>query len=1304
MISFGQSIFHRFTQNLCNQYLRLRKFYFIIGFLLVWSPSFSVDVYSVNVVGFTTSSSNLPEQYSGNFSLGLPPFLGHNIGPTQLLELTDGLIGVLEEPTDPEIINASLFYQVYPVGGIPGLYLELPLPENIDFIPTPDVTSEFFVSGLNIDLLIGLTPGLYNFAVYWSVTDALGNTTLDGSPGNPLIATFEFCIDADEDGYCIPEDCNDNDPSIYPGKTELCNGVDDNCNGDVDEDVISPYVICSEDIEIDCSALLDPLPINACISQDNGFGTVDFPDPLCGFVSDMRILVEDIFTSIHIDEMSLQNISNIVTVPGGSLGGDLITFDADVVLPMEGVGPLAGFSRFPTVFTPDIQIETAPTIPGEPIQIFDANLVKLETIMIADPDFNSFELRMGSTFGLPCPGEIKLHRLGAPGSNFNVDSFFDISYQIEWQGEPGSLLEGLGGSIPAPVQESELRLGLPFQPFAGISTALDNGTGTTDFGDAYAFRAMLIVSDGLPQQSNADPPSYYKYELKNVQVTSLSVASSSTFPGGTDVTFDGTVDLALEGFGILTGFNRTFAAVPFTNALIAEGPRTPGDPIQSFPTELIQLEIELPPGDPDFDLLRLRIGSSFGLPPSPGFTTLTDLGDGSFNVDSFFDVHYEIDFQGASGGALDGMGGITEAGAGMIQGVSVPMHKIPVDQGAATGFDQCDPDPLCFFADSPLAPDPPYVSSILRTYTCTDAAGNSSNCSYVINLLPELDTDADGTCDALDGCPLDADKTEPGTCGCGVADADDDFDGIPDCVDTCPDIYDPLQVDGDDDGWGPECDCNDNDPNINPGIPNTLCSGTDCNANGMDDTIDLSVNSGGTDYISLGGDLFMMDVVFEPCPGVIIETSNPIGSTADDQLYQTARIGTFSYPFPMLPNFYQVNLHFAEIDPTVQNIGDRVFNISIEGNPVETGFDLFLLVELEEAIVTSYIIGTNDGTLNIDFSGVSSKGALISGIDIFVVDPLDFTWYEDIDGDGFGNPASSIISFDQPPGFVADNSDCNDNDSDIYPGAPEFCDSEDNDCDGLVDENCDQCVEENFQHNPTGLFSVQTATTTQLFWKHYSDATSGCLISSQRININGNNIGGPINFAITGPAKLMPDANGNNKSAPYVADYEHTRFNSNTFPAGNTASWIPGEEYKWRVRCACIIDENLPFPDRVKNFNLHLGPWSDWDFFTNLSLPPGVESIGQESEPDKDVLTIDEVKIMPNPTEGITTVEIFSESDQIIRYNVHDLFGRKIKEEIMILANGLNYFELDISDQASGIYLLELLDEQSLITKQIVKY
>jgi hypothetical protein len=43
-------------------------------------------------------------------------------------------------------------------------------------------------------------------------------------------------IDHDGDGYAGAEDCEEGDSSIGPGSEELCNGLDDDCDGSVDED------------------------------------------------------------------------------------------------------------------------------------------------------------------------------------------------------------------------------------------------------------------------------------------------------------------------------------------------------------------------------------------------------------------------------------------------------------------------------------------------------------------------------------------------------------------------------------------------------------------------------------------------------------------------------------------------------------------------------------------------------------------------------------------------------------------------------------------------------------------------------------------------------------------------------------------------------------------------------------------------------------------------------------------------------------------------------------------------------------
>jgi hypothetical protein len=75
------------------------------------------------------------------------------------------------------------------------------------------------------------------------------------------------CIDQDTDTYDIcspgspgddgkPIDCNDNNPNINPGKSEVCNLMDDNCNGQTDEGGVC---VCSKDSDCGTNGFLNQL-------------------------------------------------------------------------------------------------------------------------------------------------------------------------------------------------------------------------------------------------------------------------------------------------------------------------------------------------------------------------------------------------------------------------------------------------------------------------------------------------------------------------------------------------------------------------------------------------------------------------------------------------------------------------------------------------------------------------------------------------------------------------------------------------------------------------------------------------------------------------------------------------------------------------------------------------------------------------------------------------------------------------------------------------------------------------------------
>lgn len=68
-------------------------------------------------------------------------------------------------------------------------------------------------------------------------------------------------------------------------------------------------------------------------------------------------------------------------------------------------------------------------------------------------------------------------------------------------------------------------------------------------------------------------------------------------------------------------------------------------------------------------------------------------------------------------------------------------------------------------------------------------------------------------------------------------------------------------------------------------------------------------------------------------------------------------------------------------------------------------------------------------------------------------------WYSDGDGDGFGDDGAVVYDCFQPQGAVAVGGDCDDTNMNINPGAQEHCNSVDDDCDILVDDDPDDGTE-----------------------------------------------------------------------------------------------------------------------------------------------------------------------------------------------------------------------------------------------------
>ncbi|MGE3634439.1 MAG: lectin-like protein [Sandaracinaceae bacterium] len=61
-------------------------------------------------------------------------------------------------------------------------------------------------------------------------------------------------------------------------------------------------------------------------------------------------------------------------------------------------------------------------------------------------------------------------------------------------------------------------------------------------------------------------------------------------------------------------------------------------------------------------------------------------------------------------------------------------------------------------------------------------------------------------------------------------------------------------------------------------------------------------------------------------------------------------------------------------------------------------------------------------------------------------------WSPDVDGDGFGDPSTVVVSCDPVSDYVDDQSDCDDSNDRVFPTASDVCNGIDDDCNGAVDD------------------------------------------------------------------------------------------------------------------------------------------------------------------------------------------------------------------------------------------------------------
>ncbi|MFQ5720719.1 MAG: MopE-related protein [Acidobacteriota bacterium] len=360
------------------------------------------SIWSVMVNHIPTATSiSLEDFWDGWFLLGGQP--GTLPG---LLDVADGLSIEFHEDLD-EVNDAAAEAVAFAVNGI---------PVHATFFRDPDLDGAGS-GGIDVDMYSFMTMagGVYvietlalqgDANTFLRVRDSDGTTLLafnDNRASGDLSSRIDFtaprtdrffvevsrstsfaaygeydlsisttaAVDNDGDGFDSFSDCNDLDPAINPGMAEVCDGIDQNCNGQIDEGFdldVDGYTVCQGDcddtepsvnpgapdipgngIDDDCNGIIDDgvavdvITIVQAVWRSNfetllveatssdqpvalltvvGFGDMAF-DPTIGRYTFTAVVPDKPdFVAVVSDHLGSATVAVVERIPGGGGGGD----------------------------------------------------------------------------------------------------------------------------------------------------------------------------------------------------------------------------------------------------------------------------------------------------------------------------------------------------------------------------------------------------------------------------------------------------------------------------------------------------------------------------------------------------------------------------------------------------------------------------------------------------------------------------------------------------------------------------------------------------------------------------------------------------------------------------------------------------------------------------------------------------------------------------------------------------------------------------------------------------------------------
>ena len=119
-------------------------------------------------------------------------------------------------------------------------------------------------------------------------------------------------------------------------------------------------------------------------------------------------------------------------------------------------------------------------------------------------------------------------------------------------------------------------------------------------------------------------------------------------------------------------------------------------------------------------------------------------------------------------------------------------------------------------------------------------------------------------------------------------------------------------------------------------------------------------------------------------------------------------------------------------------------------------------------------------------------------------------------------------------------------------------------------------------------------------------------------------------------------------------------------------------------------------------------------FFINNGTQSSASNLAFKVFINKSTLSVNEVelslnniynlKVFPNPSQGVFLIEIFIPNTEKNSLEIFDLLGKKVKSVNIDKSIGLKTISLDLTKMASGEYMLVFKNNANLIERKIIKY